>query len=195
MVVIMKTKLQPIVLILLGLLFSSCSACRKQTVQPANSSPGAKSLPTPARITQLGSMEINNQRMTLASFKGKVVVLDFYATWCEPCRAETPHLVKLQQQYSPQGLQVIGLNVGGEDDRDKVPDYAKEFRIQFPLGFPDDDLVDQYLGDNQNIPQSFVFDRNGVLLKRFVGYDESAGAELERIVQGALTNGVGNQSQ
>jgi thiol-disulfide isomerase/thioredoxin len=140
-------------------------------------------------------MEINNQRMTLASFKGKVVVLDFYATWCEPCRAETPHLVKLQQQYSTQGLQVIGLNVGGEDDRNKVPSYAKEFGIQFPLGFPDDDLVDQYLGDNQNIPQSFIFDRNGVLLKRFVGYDESAGTELERIVQGALTNGARNPSQ
>jgi len=195
MVVIMKSKLHPIALILLSVLFSSCSACRKQTVQPANSSPATKSLPKPPRITQLGSMEINNQRMTLANFKGKVVVLDFYATWCEPCRAETPHLVKLQQQYSPQGLQVIGLNVGGEDDRNKVPGYVKEFGIQFPLGFPDDDLVDQYLGDNQNIPQSFVFDRNGVLLKRFVGYDESAGAELERIVQGALTNGAGNQSQ
>ena len=195
MVVIMKSKVQPIALILLGVLFSSCSACRKQTTQPANSSPAVKSLPTPARITALGSMEINNQRMTLASFKGKVVVLDFYATWCEPCRAETPHLVKLQQQYSTQGLQVIGLNVGGEDDRNKVPSYAKEFGIQFPLGFPDDDLVDQYLGDNQNIPQSFIFDRNGVLLKRFVGYDESAGTELERIVQGALTNGARNPSQ
>ena len=173
-----------------GLMFgllSACNSCRKQTVQPANSSPGtSKSLPTPKHITKLGSMEINNQRLTLDSFKGKVVVLDFYATWCEPCRAETPHLVKLQQQYSNQGLQVIGLNVGGEDDRDKVPAYAKEFSIQYPLGFPDDDFADQFLGDNQNIPQSFLFDRNGDLVKRFIGYDETAGAELERLVQGAL---------
>lgn len=168
-------------------LLSACSSCRKQTVQPANSSaaPG-KSMPTPKHITKLGSMEINNQRMTLDNFKGKVVVLDFYATWCEPCRAETPHLVKLQQQYANQGLQVIGLNVGGEDDRDKVPAYAKEFSIQFPLGFPDDDFAEQFLGDNQNIPQSFLFDRNGDLVKRFIGYDEGAGAELERLVQGAL---------
>ncbi len=143
-------------------------------------------MPTPKHITKLGTMEINNQRMTLDNFKGKVVVLDFYATWCEPCRAETPHLVKLQQQYANQGLQVIGLNVGGEDDRDKVPAYAKEFSIQFPLGFPDDDFAEQFLGDNQNIPQSFLFDRNGDLVKRFIGYDDGAGAELERLVQGAL---------
>ena len=171
---------------LMAALLSACSACRKQTAQPANSSPTARSLPTPKRITKLGSIEINNQRMTLDNFKGKVVVLDFYATWCDPCRAETPHLVRLQQQYSNQGLQVIGLNVGGEDDRDKVPAYAKEFSIQYPLGFPDDDFADQYLSDNQNIPQAFLFDRNGTLVKRFIGYDEGAGAELERLIQGAL---------
>src|SRR5262249_18406861 len=138
--------LKPVVLITVAVFLSSCSACRKQTVQPANTSPGAnKSLPTPARVMKLGSMEINKQKVTLADFKGKVVLLDFYATWCEPCRAETPKLVKLQQQYADQGFQIIGLNVGGEDDYDKVPAFAKEFGIQYPMGIPDDDLVDQYL--------------------------------------------------
>jgi len=131
----------------------------------------------------------NNQRAQLADYKGKVVVLDFYATWCEPCRAETPRLVELQRQYAAQGLQVIGLNVGGQDDREQVPAYAKQFGIQYPLAFPDDDLADGYLADNQNIPQAFVFDRNGNLLKRFVGYSEPGGQEMERIVKGALTPG------
>lgn len=131
----------------------------------------------------------NRQRAALADYKGKVVVLDFYATWCEPCRAETPHLVQLQKQYQPQGLQVIGLNVGGADDRPFVPGYAKEFGIQYPLGFPDDEFADQYLSDNQNIPQAFVFDRNGKLVKRFIGYSESSGAELERVVKASLLPG------
>ena len=96
-------------------------------------------------------------------------------------------LVKLQQQYSAQGLQIIGLNVGGDDDRDKVPAFAKEFGIQYPLGFPDDDLVDQFLSDNENIPQSFVFDRNGVLVKRFIGYDPASG-EIEGAIQTALAS-------
>lgn len=114
------------------------------------------------------------------------MVLDFYATWCEPCRAETPRLVQLQKQFQRQGLQVIGLNVGGADDRDQVPGYAKEFGIQYPLGFPDDEYADSFLGDNQNIPQAFVFDRDGKLVKRFVGYSDSSGAELERVVKVSL---------
>jgi thiol-disulfide isomerase/thioredoxin len=128
----------------------------------------------------------SKQRSTLADYKGKVVVLDFYATWCEPCRAETPHLVQLQKQYQHQGLQIIGLNVGGADDRDQVPGYAKEFGIQYPLAFPDDEFADSLLGYNQNIPQAFVFDRNGKLVRRFIGYSDSSGAEFERVVKASL---------
>ena len=131
----------------------------------------------------------NKQRATLADYKGKVVVLDFYATWCEPCRAETPRLVQLQKQYQQQGLQVIGLNVGGADDRDQVPAFAKEFGIQYPLGFPDDEFADSFLGDNQNIPQAFVFDRSGKLVKRFLGYSDSSGTELERVVKASVAAG------
>jgi thiol-disulfide isomerase/thioredoxin len=131
----------------------------------------------------------SNQAVKLADYKGKVVVLDFYATWCQPCRAETPQLVQLQKDHGASGLQVIGLNVGGDEDRSEVPAFAKEFGIEYPLGFPDDNLVDQYLSDNQSIPQAFVFDRNGDLVKRFVGYSPMSGAELERVVKGALATG------
>jgi thiol-disulfide isomerase/thioredoxin len=129
----------------------------------------------------------NNQRARLSDYKGKVVLLDFYATWCEPCRAETPRLVELHKQFAAQGLQVIGLNVGGEDDREQVPNFAKQFGIQYPLAFPDDALADSYLGDNQNIPQAFLFDRNGNIVKRFIGYSENSGAELEQLVKTSLT--------
>jgi thiol-disulfide isomerase/thioredoxin len=128
----------------------------------------------------------NNQRSQLSDFKGKVVVLDFYATWCEPCRVETPHLVAMQRQYAEKGLQIIGLNVGGEDDRAQVPAFTKEFAVQYPLGYPDDELVNTYLSDNENIPQAFVFDRTGKLVKRFIGYNEERGQELERVVQASL---------
>src|ERR1700675_4881425 len=132
-------------------LLLSCAlvnACKRQPAAPLENSASA-----------FGWTLDNDRHAKLVDYKGKVVVLDFYATWCEPCRAETPHLVQLQQQYSPQGFQVIGLNVRGDDDRDQAPGFAKEFGIQYPLAFPDDELVDQYLSDNQNIPQAFVFDR------------------------------------
>ena len=133
-----------------------------------------------------GTWAVGNQTAKLADYKGKVVVIDFYATWCEPCRAEIPRLGQMQKDYGASGLQVIGLNVGGDDDRPKVPSFAKEFGIEYPLGFPDDNLVDQYLTDNQNIPQAFVFDRNGNLIKRFIGYSSKSGAELEQIVRTAV---------
>src|SRR4051794_20662299 len=85
----------------------------------------ARRPPSPSALG--GWVQDNNQRAKLADYKGKVVVLDFYATWCEPCRAETPHLVNLQKQYGDKGLQVIGLNVGGDDDRAQVPGFATEF--------------------------------------------------------------------
>jgi thiol-disulfide isomerase/thioredoxin len=128
----------------------------------------------------------NKQRAALADYRGKVVLLDFYATWCEPCRAETPNLVRLQNEYGPKGLQVIGLNVGGDEDREQVPAYAKEFNIQYPLAYPDDDLVTKYLSDNESIPQSFVFDRDGKLLKRFVGYSSRSGLEIDTLVKTAV---------
>jgi cytochrome c biogenesis protein CcmG/thiol:disulfide interchange protein DsbE len=136
-----------------------------------------------------------NQRGKLSDYKGKVVVLDFYATWCEPCRAETPHLVAMQHRYGAQGLQVVGLNVGGQDDHAQVPAYAKEFSIQYPLVLPDDELVDTFLNDNQNIPQAFVFDRNGDVVKRFVGYSDESGAEMERIVRAILDSKSPQASQ
>lgn len=138
------------------------------------------------RPTATGAWSVDNQRQTLADYKGKVVVLDFYATWCEPCRAETPHLVRLQNEYGNKGLQVIGLNVGGDDDRDKVPAYAKEFSISYPMAYPDDDLVARYLSDIQDIPQSFVFDRNGELLRRFVGYNSQSGKDLDTTIKSAV---------
>src|SRR5262249_20725870 len=132
----------------------------------------------------------NDHHSQLSDYKGKIVILDFYATYCEPCLKETPHLVQLDQQYARQGLQIIGINVGGEDDHGQIPAYAKEFGITYPLGLPDDALVRKYLGDNENIPQAYVFDREGRLLKHFIGYNENVQQELDRVVLTSLSNQV-----
>jgi thiol-disulfide isomerase/thioredoxin len=128
----------------------------------------------------------DGKRVTPGDFRGQVLVLDFYATWCVPCRESIPHLNSLMDNYGKKGLQVVGLNVGGPDDRIKVADFAKELKVQYPLGFPDKSLTDLFLADNQTIPQTFVFGREGHLLKRFVGYDPTTGVELEQVVAGAV---------
>jgi thiol-disulfide isomerase/thioredoxin len=129
---------------------------------------------------------LDNRRMKLSDYAGQVVVLDFYATWCPPCRAETPHLVQLQRRYGPKGLRVIGLNVGGPEDRGEVPGFIEEYGIQYALGFPDKGMTDLYLSDDDSIPQAYVFDRQGRLIKRFISYDDSVPAEMESVIKKAL---------
>ncbi len=137
--------------------------------------------------SQYGWTQLDNRRMQLSDYTGQVVVLDFWATYCPPCLMETPHLVELQKRYGTQGLKVIGLNVGGPDDRPKVAAYVEQFKVQYTLGYPDPATIELYLGNDDNIPQTLVFDRTGKLVKHFVGFDAQVSAELDRIVQTAVT--------
>jgi len=130
--------------------------------------------------------ESGGKRSIFSEYKGKVLVLDFYATWCIPCRDSVPHLIGLQKKYEDQGLVVVGLNVGGPGDDQKVPEFAKEFGIQYALAEPDDDLVTFLLGDNDGIPQTFVFDRQGQLVERFLGFGPDTGEHLDAAVEAGL---------
>jgi thiol-disulfide isomerase/thioredoxin len=115
-----------------------------------------------------------------------VLVLDFYATWCAPCRDSVPHLIGLQKKYEDQGFVVVGLNVGGPGDNRRVPAFAQEFGIQYPLATPDEDLVTFLLQGEDGIPQTFVFDRQGQLVQRFLGFGPDTGISLDSAVETAL---------
>jgi cytochrome c biogenesis protein CcmG, thiol:disulfide interchange protein DsbE len=184
-------------LIACAVLLVACS--RKEPTATRGATPGLSGPPNttypmpPLRAegadAEMGWSMIDGRRASLADFRGQVLVLDFYATWCAPCRKSIPHLSELQRRFSIHGLQVVGLNVGGPDDRVKVAAFAAEFNIPYPLGFPDKPLSDLFLSDDDSIPQTFVFDRSGQLVKRFIGYDDSMPKELDRVIQSALMVG------
>ena len=157
---------------------------------PVSSAPPNTSLPMPplngGSLNNLGWTADGGQRNVLSDFRGKVLVLDFYATWCAPCRRSIPHLVELQKKFADQGLQVIGLNVGGPDDLKEVPAFAQEFGIQYPLAIPDDELVSFLLSDSDAIPQTFIFDRQGQLAERLIGYGPNAAERIDNAVEAAL---------
>jgi len=139
-----------------------------------------------ASIVNMGWDLSDGKRALFSDYKGKVLVLDFYATWCKPCRDSVPHLIGLHKKYEQQGLSIVGLNVGGPEDEAEVPGFVKEFGITYALGKPDEDLVHLLLSDIDAIPQTFVFDRQGQFVERLIGFGKQSGERLDLAVEGAL---------
>jgi cytochrome c biogenesis protein CcmG/thiol:disulfide interchange protein DsbE len=174
-------------------------ACNQKETSTKEAAPGLSGLPNTTYPmppfsaggdpAEMSWTLVDGRRARLTDFRGQVLIVDFYATWCAPCRKSIPHLSELQRRSSARGLQVVGLNVGGPDDRVKVAAFAEEFRIPYPLGFPDKPLSDLFLSDEDSIPQTFVFNRGGQLVKRFIGYDDSMNEELKRAIESALVAG------
>jgi len=172
------------------MLFAACNSNDTQPTPVITSPPTGTTYPMPptgaASLANMGWEFSDGKRSVFSEYKGKVLILDFYATWCAPCRDSIPHLIGLQKQYQDQGVQVIGLNVGGPGDEQLVPAFAKEFGIQYPLARPDEDLVSFLFGERDAIPQTFVFDRQGQLVQRFIGFGPDTGTYLDSAVVTAL---------
>ena len=108
--------------------------------------------------------------------RGKAVVVDFWATWCAPCRASMPHLDRLQERYSASGLVVIGLSVD-EEPPATVKRYAERMGIRFRLGMADEKLMDSY-GPIRLLPTTFFINRRGEVVRRTVGYLDEETLEM-----------------
>lgn len=119
-------------------------------------------------------------------FQGKVIVLDFWATYCPPCIEEIPHLKELQARYGAENIQVIGLHVGGEEDQPKVPEFVERLKITYPLAYPEDLLTSYIFGQDTAIPQTAIFDRNGKLVKKIVGFNDEIKKELDAAIESAV---------
>ncbi len=125
--------------------------------------------PANAKPANLGFTlkDMHGKDVNLAQFKGRIILLNFWATWCGPCKAEIPSFVELQRQYS-KDLVILGLSV--DDTAEKVKPYAAQYKINYPvlLGLGRDDFQDAY-GPIWGIPTSFVIGRNGLVCKKHMG--------------------------
>jgi thiol-disulfide isomerase/thioredoxin len=121
--------------------------------------------------------DVNGADVNLASFKGKVILLNFWATWCGPCKAEIPSLVELQRDYADD-LVVLGFSV--DDTVEKMRPYAAEYKINYPLlvGSGRDDVQEAF-GPMWGIPVSVIIDREGRIAKKHSGIGSKEQFERE----------------
>jgi thiol-disulfide isomerase/thioredoxin len=129
--------------------------------------------PDPA--PELKITTLDGKPLTLASLHGKVIFLNFWATWCGPCRAEIPDLIALQDRYKDR-LQIIGLNV--DDEEADIKQYANEMHINYPVAMTSNDIRIQY-GGIPALPTSFVLDTEGRVVQKHVGLWNPAVYETE----------------
>ena len=133
--------------------------------------------------------DINGQPLKLSDFKGKVVLLDFWATWCGPCRIEIPGFIELQKKYASQGFTMIGISM--DDSPEPVVSFTKELQMNYPVAVGNDRLGELY-GGMPGLPTTFVIGRDGRIYAKHVGATDPEVFEAE--IKELLAAGPANEA-
>ncbi|ASK69416.1 MULTISPECIES: TlpA disulfide reductase family protein [Shewanella] len=121
--------------------------------------------------------DANNQSVSLTEFKGKVVYVDFWASWCGPCRKSFPWMNAMAQKYREQGLAVVAINL--DTDKALADEFLKQVPATFTVRFnPEGDVARSF--DLLGMPSSFMFNRQGELVKSHVGFYQDNAADYEQ---------------
>ena len=140
--------------------------------------------------------DLNGHLVRLSDYQGKVVLINFWATWCPPCRAEMPELVRLQREHAKQGLQIVGITYPPER-KDRVRRFAKSLKVNYPIILGTHELKARFSSD-ETMPLTVVVDRDGkisdiisgILLREEV--DEKIKPLLMKSVEGGIRSAKSN---
>lgn len=116
-------------------------------------------------------VDLNGKPVDLTAYKGKVVLLDFWATWCVPCQSEIPHFVEFQNNYAAQGFQVIGVSM--DDGPDPVRAFYQQYKMNYPVAMGSTQLAQSY-GGILGLPVTFLIDRDGKIAANYRGQTETS---------------------
>jgi len=173
------------------------------TAPSTNSAPGPAvprapaALAAPAAITTLPASIVdtelraaNGAPIKLSNYNGKVLLVNLWATWCGPCRLETPELVKIYKEFKQQGVEVVGLSTENPDmSADAVKKFISDFNVNYRIGWATPEVALTLMQGRDAIPQSFVIGRNGRVVRRFIGFNPiSVPPQIKEAIQQALND-------
>jgi len=125
----------------------------------------------------------SGQQITEANYKGYVLLIDFFATWCNPCRDAIPHLVRLNQKYGKQGLQILGVSLD-EDGEKQVRDFCAVQKVNYPVALANEDMQTEY--GLRSIPTLYVINKKGVVAEKFMGFNSDMAARMDLLIKQLL---------
>ncbi len=166
-----------VALVVSGMLYFASHKARRASGNPLP--PGiAKSTAAPDFALE----SLDGKSTKLSDFRGKAVLLNFWATWCEPCKIEMPWFVEMQNQYGPQGLQIIGVAMD-DSSKDDIAKFAKGMGVNYPVLIGKESVAEAY-GGVPALPESFLIGRDGKIVDRIIGLKGKP--EIEDSVKKAL---------
>jgi thiol-disulfide isomerase/thioredoxin len=148
------------------------------------------------KAQQFALRDINGRTVRLSDYQGKVVLINFWATWCPPCRAEMPDLVRLQREHGKEGLQIIGITYPPER-KDRVRRFASRLKVNYPIILGTRELKARFSSD-ETLPLTVVIDRDGKVSDIIGGillreeFDEKIKPLLMKNVEGGIRSAKSN---
>lgn len=154
--------------------------------KPPQQSEQAAPSPLPDELRNVAMTTLDGKPLELSELKGKVVVLNLWATWCGPCRREIPDFIEIQEDYQGR-VEVVGIT--SEDERntaESVKEFVREFKINYKVAWVDEAGWTAFLAPRFSIPQTYVLGPDGNLIQKFVGYSPQVAVMVRDIADQAL---------
>jgi peroxiredoxin len=124
----------------------------------------------------------SGQPVTLANFKGHVLILDFFASWCQPCKRSIPHITELHRKYGKQGLQILGLSL--DEDKDDLNEFIAPFKLNYPVALANEDLQTDY--GLRSLPTLYIINKKGIVVEKFMGLTDEVKKNVETTIKRLL---------
>jgi thiol-disulfide isomerase/thioredoxin len=145
-----------------------CNQHSANAVQPKEAVSAAGETGSP--LPDFSVKDLQGHEVSSADLRGKVVLIDFWATWCRPCKKEMPGYQKLLDRYGSRGFAVIGFKFDTMMDMEDPVRFAKKIGVRYPLAVAADDLKQKF-GGIEGLPTTLLYDRQGILRKKVIGFE------------------------